>query len=404
MALPEYENREAGSMLPVLLTASIALAGAAFGLAAGGAGGGTATIALLLCGAGTGAGFFLRRHFTTRLEAAAASAAQAGRAESEAETGRYLESLHALCTAVFPRWQRHIDISRSQTEEAVTGLSREFREISTRLDSAVAASRSTAGSLSEGEGMMGTIADVREELLALVASLRGVLEAKVAMLAEIRNLAVFTDELKRMAVDVASIAAQTNLLALNAAIEAARAGEHGRGFAVVADEVRKLSTQSGETGKQISQKVELVAAAIGSTLECADRLSTKDDEIIGGAEETIQRVIDRFNGSAGQLAQTAGRLEQESSGVREQVTHVLVDLQFQDRVSQILCQTVSDIGRLDRRVGEDLRDLAGGRPPAPIDHEDWLRQSEAGYTTLEQHTAAAGTGAAQASPSDITFF
>ncbi len=389
----------------VAAATALALAGAAFGLAAGGIGTGTLLMACLLAGAGLASGLGLRRRHAAALAEAVCRDRQGRRASAEAELAGYLAGMQEVCGGVLPRWKRHIDLSRRQTEQAVTGLAQEFNEISGRLESAVAASRSTAGSLAGGEsGMTGTIDTVREELLSLVGSLRAALDAKVSMLGEIRNLAAFIDELKRMAVDVASIAGQTNLLALNAAIEAARAGEQGRGFAVVADEVRKLSSKSGETGKQISHKVELVASAIVRTLECADQLSAKDDEAIAEAETVIRRVIGRFNESAGALALTAGQLERESDEVREQVSRVLVDLQFQDRVSQILALIERDIGRLEDRLGGDRRDFAAGGRPRPIDAAEWLRQLESGYTTLEQQDAPRHEGAARAGATDITFF
>ena len=404
MALLEPEIPATGGSPTVVATTALALAGAGFGLAAGGVGPGTLIAACLLAVAGVSAGLTLRKRQAVQVATAVERVRQAELAGRAAERDAYLASLHEVCTGVLPRWKRHIDISRQQTESAVIGLAREFNGISGRLESAVAASRTTAGSLDGDAGMMGTIHAVREELLALVASLKTVLDAKVTMLAEIRHLAAFTDELKRMAVDVASIAGQTNLLALNAAIEAARAGEQGRGFAVVADEVRKLSTQSGETGKQISQKVEMVAAAIGSTLECADALSIKDDEVVAEAEAVIQRVIVRFNESAGALARTAGQLEQESNGVREQVSHVLVDLQFQDRVCQILALIESDIGRLDERIVVDRQIFSGGGQPQPIDAGAWLRQLESGYTTLEQRDASAARANVPGGTTEITFF
>ncbi len=390
------------------VTLVLGLAGAGFGLAAGHldlAHGGVA--ALLLAGAVL-SGLTLQRRQQKALAQAAGAAQAAAHAAGQAHLADYLASLHEVCAGVLPRWQRHIDLSREQTETAVSGLTGEFAGICGRLDAAVAASRSTAGSLGAG-GMMQTIDTAQDELLALVANLQKVLEAKGAMLAEIRTLAAFTEELKRMAGEVAHIAGQTNLLALNAAIEAARAGEEGRGFAVVADEVRKLSTQSGETGKRISEKVGTVAAAIGATLECADRLASEDDAVVAGAEEVIGRVLARFNASAGALGGAAARLEEESAGVRDQVSRVLVELQFQDRVSQILSLIGRDIGRLDERIGAAREGMAAGARPATIDAGDWLRQFEAGYTTLEQHDAppAAGTRAA-ASPAatagEITFF
>ena len=407
MALPAHETPATGDSATVAATTTLALVGAGFGLASGGFAPDTLFVACLLAGAGVTAGLTLRKRQAELMAIAVDRARQAEQSSRAVDRDAYLAGLHEVCGGVLPRWKRHIDISRQQTESAVIGLAREFNGISGRLENAVAASRSTAGTLDGDAGMTGTIHAVREELLALVASLRTVLDAKVEMLAEIRHLADFTDELKRMAVDVASIAGQTNLLALNAAIEAARAGEQGRGFAVVADEVRKLSTQSGETGKQISQKVEMVAAAIGSTLECADALSVRDDEVVAEADAVIQRVIARFNESAGFLARAAGQLELESDGVRDQVSQVLVDLQFQDRVCQILALIESDIGRLDERISADRQQFSAGGQPQPIDAGAWLRQLESGYTTLEQQEHQDGGrkgNSAMAGTSDITFF
>lgn len=381
---------------------ALGLAGALFGLLAGGAQPGYIAGALALVGVAFWLSARLERAVLTALDAARTEGRAEGEAGQAEKVGAYLNSVQGICGQLLPRWRHHIEVSRRQTESAIEGLSAEFRAISGKLEGAVAASQEAAGRM-DGDtgGMLNLMRRTREDLVSLVKSLGTLLEAKNALLGDIHNLAGFTGELKGMAADVGRLAAQTNLLALNAAIEAARAGEHGRGFAVVADEVRKLSSLSGDTGKQISRKVEAVGTAIAAALEAANRVGAQDEEILGEADSVIASVLERFSRSADSLAQTAHLLEQESAGVRFQVDRVLVDLQFQDRVSQILSVVEQDVDRLAQRLASDG---AVGTNPRPIAVQSWLDEFEARYTTLEQRTDVQVESGGRAGKSEITFF
>lgn len=95
------------------------------------------------------------------------------------------------------------------------------------------------------------------------------------------------DEIKGMADGIAAIATQTNLLALNAAIEAARAGEQGKGFAVVADEVRKLAEQSSEI-------VDTIQGTIVKVRDAFDNLSGNSNDILKYIIENIKPVLEQY--------------------------------------------------------------------------------------------------------------
>ena len=307
-----------------------------------------------------------------------------------------IRGLDELCAEVLPVWYRQIDMARSHTEDSTINLANRFASLSQGLEKAINLSSGSGNGQQLGE----ILKSCHQELNTVITSMRAALEGKHALLQEVQSLTKLTDSLKFMVKDVGDIAGQTNLLALNAAIEAARAGEAGRGFAVVADEVRKLSTLSAESGKKIAEVIERVNQAINATLKASEEFSRQDEIMVGNSEQTISQVLKKFENAATELDSSAEILRHESQVIGAEVSDVLVALQFQDRVSQVLMHVRNDLEKLERHLQNHERDQG------PIDAHLWLGELSQTYTMPEQHAAHGGNSksATNKSAPEITFF
>ena len=308
--------------------------------------------------------------------------------------------LDEACTELMPLWLSHLEEVRGQTESAIQELVQRFSNLIERLDYAVQTSQQASGVGGDSQ-VQKEFGYSRETLEAIVRSLKEATAQKAQTLQMIQSVNTSVGHLQAMAAEVSRIADQTNLLALNASIEAARAGDAGRGFAVVASEVRQLSHQSGDTGKRIRELVDRVTRSMQDMLGQAQSMSEQDTASVKSAEDNIGAVLERLQGVTVSMRDSAEILQQESTGIRQEIGDILVSLQFQDRVSQIMTSVTGNI----RDCHEALLLSAASEGQQAIDSGLLLSAMRRTYTTREQRKGDTGVApAGMDNDDDITFF
>lgn len=287
-------------------------------------------------------------------------------------------------------WAAQIDTSRQQMEDAVISLSSRFAAIVDRLDSAL-----QTGLSSDGVDVTGDSQRAEADLLAVVNSLKAIQESRRTLSQNMRSVVTYIGELRQMADEVGIIAFKTNLLALNAAIEAAHAGESGRGFAVVAHEVRALSDASRQTGRLMTEKVGYISTTLAKVAETNESIAAEDDQAIANSETKIREVLSRFRSRTDLMAQAVDQANSQSAEIKSEVAQSLVQLQFQDRVSQILSQVATTMRQFSAEAdGANGNELAARR----------LEKMSESYTTDEQRRIHDGLEAKAVAPQEVTFF
>jgi len=205
------------------------------------------------------------------------------------------------------------DKQASQTEQIATSMeemSATVIDIARNASEAAGAANSATQSADKGGDIVKNTVEGMNRIAGAVRESASTIEALKKSSEQIGEIIGVIDE----------IADQTNLLALNAAIEAARAGEQGRGFAVVADEVRKLAERTTKATREIAEMIKSIQSETGgavSSMESGSQEVEKGVTLASEAGEALQQIVEQVNKVTDMVQQIATSTEEQSAAAEE---------------------------------------------------------------------------------------
>ncbi|QQO09886.1 methyl-accepting chemotaxis protein [Breznakiella homolactica] len=225
---------------------------------------------------------------------------------------------------------------------------------------------SVAQSSSAIEEMLANISSVTQTLVKNMDNVKELSEASEVgrsglqeVSSDIQEISRESEGLLEINAVMENIASQTNLLSMNAAIEAAHAGEAGKGFAVVADEIRKLAESSGEQSKTISVVLKKIKESIDKIQKSTDTVLTRFEAIDGGVrtvaeqEENIRNAMEEQGQGSKQILEAIGQLNEITQMVKSGSEEML-------QGSKEVIHESENLGRVTQEITNGMNEMATG--------------------------------------------
>jgi len=217
--------------------------------------------------------------------------------------------------------------------DSFTGLEQQSKQ---QLDMVVSLIERISGQFSDESGQLSMAKEAAEIVDVFVENIQAMSKGSMDLVNALNDISQQLDIADKLLSEIDGISAQTNLLALNAAIEAARAGEAGRGFAVVADEVRNLSQRSADFSEQIRANHKLTQDTMRQAGVLVGEMASRDIDLTLTSQGRIAEMMDEVTETNQYMTAQLSDVSNVSNEISENVGVAVRSLQFEDMTRQLL--------------------------------------------------------------------
>lgn len=273
---------------------------------------------------------------------------------------------------IYSSLEEQIQIVQSETNRvrnlidgAIRDLQSSFDTLNTKTrmqknvaDTLISALSDSTSEVQDGQeiNFRNFISETEQVLEYFVDNVVDTSKSSMLLMHKIDDMNVSIESIVTLLDDIRVISDRTNLLALNASIEAARAGDAGRGFSVVADEVRKLAIQSHDFNDQINQVVVQTTGSLESARELITVLASKDMNAALNSKKRVTEMTSEITQLNASAEKSTYEISQLTAEIDDNVNLAVRALQFEDMVTQLVQQIELRISYANQVI-EKLKDI-----------------------------------------------
>ena len=276
--------------------------------------------------------------------------------------------------------------SLDETALAVSNMASSIEEVTAQVDSLSSISTEMSRTGERGGTAIGTIVDGMQTIRNTINDLAN----------DIRQLGTNSEQIGDIVKVIDRIAEQTNLLALNAAIEAARAGEHGRGFAVVASEIRKLADGSVQATKEIAGHITSTQAVIGEVVGAMERLTDRVEDSVNstnsasGALGDIVTAVLTANQQIGEISAVTRAMSANSYQVIRSIEEITKSVALNMQATQQMTRQSDEVNKAFSDISSISQQNASSVEVLTYVNKEVTEAAQRMLTSVEQMNDLAG--------------